>query len=104
MQTNIIPFALFIIKNESKINVLLYCLYGTLLLCELKKQAILKLTAIISTDKSDSLHLPGQQYSPEALEYSACPRTEHNTDPNKWQPVVQNEQCPGRRHIWQPSC
>lgn len=42
MQTNIIPFALFIIKNESKINVLLYCLYGTFLLCELKKLAFFK--------------------------------------------------------------
>lgn len=27
-----------------------------------------------------------------------------DTNLDKWQPVARNAQCPGRRHIWQPSC
>lgn len=50
------------------------------------------------------LLFPANKVSPEIFLCSICAAEKHDTDLNKWQPAVQSEQCPGRRHIWQPSC
>lgn len=43
---------------------------------------------------------PANNSSSEISSDKICPVT----DLDKWQLAVQSAQCPGRRHIWQPSC